>query len=193
MRFFFFLITGKCFIHIPKCAGTSYSKKYYGVRLGHKTYKELKRLCRTNTEFIFIFREPIERLDSAIRFSQAKGHHGGYHDKDILNLTSLIEMLSRPEIEIDPIFQSQSYFIEGLLENEKNISIGLMEKNKITWLNSSQQKDVKIFNKTRNFNPHQNHFSLNSKELKEIVNKYYYKDIHIWEQLKIRASVINSK
>ena len=118
------------FIHIPKCAGTSFSKALYGKPILHTTAKQYKKYFPKSFGKLFkftIIRSPIERTLSAYNFIKSCGSREVsidfkmiYKSKAFDNFENFVKIfLSKKEnLYIDNIFRPQCDFI---FENNKLI------------------------------------------------------------------------
>ena len=112
------------FIHVPKAAGTSISIVVYGRPLGHIPAQTISDFCPNtfaNTSKFSIVRNPWERLVSAYRFSLSQNtQYAGVSNRlryEISKYNSF-EQFVKEYIDgidvnkLDPIFKTQSYFLE---------------------------------------------------------------------------------
>jgi hypothetical protein len=138
------------FIHIPKCAGTSFSKALYGNQILHTTAKQFKKYFPGSFEKLFkftIIRSPIERTISAYNFIKSSGSKDVsidykiiYESKAFDNFENFVKIfLSKKEnLYIDNIFRPQCDFIfennklildyVGIIDNLKEVLIMLESK-----------------------------------------------------------------
>ena len=179
VRYYLFHKTKIAFIHIPKCAGTTVSSYYYGRRLGHKTYLELKPLIPKSAEIIYILRHPVDRLISAYGYAKNNGGtDGDYHGPEINSLNQLEDYLLNTEDENrDPVFQSQKRYIEGL-EGSPQVTKILMGTEQFNDFIRNQ----KMNRKKTNFiaNKKKKDVTIDQKKLNELVYRFYHDDLNYY-------------
>jgi hypothetical protein len=130
------------FIHIPKCAGSSFFINNMGYQGGHDSYRYYEKVLGDRIYEFFIFsvvRNPVSRFVSALNFLKAGGMSGADREaqrllQDIDNPNRVLEMLKdgknislhfRPQVEflknsrsriaVDNIVKMED--IEEILEN----------------------------------------------------------------------------
>tara|TARA_R110002153_G_scaffold119661_5_gene264756 strand:+ start:10129 stop:10839 length:711 start_codon:yes stop_codon:yes gene_type:complete len=117
--------SGLCFIHVPKSAGTAVVRTIFGVRgVGHFKASTIKTVDREYFSHAFkfaIYRDPVERLQSAYRFFI----QGGTEAVKVVNECNkqrgfsnfeefVIDWLPNQDIEkLDYVFQLQSAFLKS--------------------------------------------------------------------------------
>ena len=113
------------FIHIPKCGGLSFSKSLYGFSLGHKDYTYFRPFIKAGREIIFIYRDPIERFQSAWNYALYGGTDDGYMDPSVSRLIrditpeECLRLIKSGHVK-DHIFRTQFSYIEQLFEMDDN-------------------------------------------------------------------------
>ena len=119
------------FIHIPKCAGTSFSHALYNRQIGHMSLEDYFLIDKNFTQNVFKFticRHPLERLISAYHFLK----NGGINKKDLSFSKKylsdcnsfedfVLHQLSRKEVLSYYHFRPQSEYIsyKGIIRVDK--------------------------------------------------------------------------
>ena len=158
--------TDYIFIHIPKNAGTSFSKKYCGNEVGHTTansynIKELKKSAA-------IIRNPYDRLKSCYKYFKMDNNYWSkkygnpkYHDYCKKNsFKKFVDDLHSKKLVFDIHLQPQVYFLkkngviytkiirlEHMNEDFKKIFNKDIE---ISLINKSNHIDIKLDKETKN-------------------------------------------
>ena len=158
--------TDYIFIHIPKNAGTSFSKKYCGNEVGHTkansyNIKELKKSAA-------IIRNPYDRLKSCYKYFKMDNNYWSkkygnakYHDYCKKNsFKKFVDDLHSKKLEFDIHLHPQVYFLKknGLiytklirLEHINEDFKKIFNKDiEIPLINKSKHIDIKLDKETKN-------------------------------------------
>ena len=183
------------FIHIPKCAGTSFSKALYGKQILHTTAKQFKKYFPGSFEKLFkftIIRSPIERTISAYNFIKSSGSKDVsidykiiYESKAFDNFENFVTIfLSKKEnLYIDNIFRPQ---IDFIFENNKLIVdyIGLMDNiEEVSKILKSKGISINLEHTNRQKIPSLSQKEVNEELRKKIIN-IYQSDWELYSKIK---------
>jgi len=183
------------FIHIPKCAGTSFSKALYGKQILHTTAKQYKKYFPKSFDKLFkftIIRSPIDRALSAYNFIKSCGSSDVsidykiiYKSKAFDNFENFVKIfLSKQEnLYIDNIFRPQSDFIfenneqildyVGLVDNLEEVLMMLREKGYSVNLEHTNRQERPFFSQ-----------SGISEELRKQIISIYHSDWELYKKIK---------
>ena len=118
----FYLVVKKrlIFLHIPKNGGVSVSTSIYGMKIGHKNFEYFGLVHRiTRAGIVLIYRDPVDRFFSALKYARAGGTVDGFMSKTVTEFTRnhcVLDILHAIESGSlrDPIFDKQVNYIKGL-------------------------------------------------------------------------------
>ena len=177
---------GVAYIHVPKCGGTSVSTSLYGRRLGHLTYDEI-RLISPNVALCTIIRDPIERFVSAYKFASVGASDGIYLGPKIETLEECLEYIKyTDEVELDPVFRTQSFYLGGILDDKNMGFIGILSsKNAMDYFREKYKIEVLNLNRSNCMN-----VELDGK-FQEKISDLYKGDVVLFQQILDQGGFIS--
>lgn len=112
------------FVHVPKSAGVSLSTSLYGRALGHIPFSQIKKYLGGSVSDYYCFsfiRDPYSRFFSAVNYARKNWNlikgSPGLPSEEQLNgsLDDLVQqwLLGKSDEELNFIFKSQSFFVDG--------------------------------------------------------------------------------
>lgn len=118
---------GWFFIHIPKCGGSNFFIKNFGINYGHKGiqyYQKALGSAFNNYSFYTIVRDPAERFESAFNFLK----NGGISKEDkifnekylkhVKDINEFIPLIVNKKIPTFIHFQTQTSFVSDSKSNK---------------------------------------------------------------------------
>ena len=138
-RWFHYQRAGVAFCHIPKNAGSTIAIEAYGRRLGHIPMSQIlaEMPNEKRVPIVAILRDPVERFLSAYRYATSGGGSDGIIDgadrfTSVATVDSLLdEFVDIPEPERDPVFRSQSFYLDADPKELEQGSLILIEQSNL--------------------------------------------------------------
>lgn len=190
------------FIHIPKCAGTSFVKMTGRDSAGHVLYRDLPGDLRAqiaDKPHLTILRNPVGRLASVFKYAHRTER--SYQSTPLSSTTRwlafsdyIVEGLRRDRPETHYFLRPASLFLEGAPQDQISyINFDRLEEGTAAFMSAIGQPFDGVLPRDNVSAPAPDLDMALTEEARAVLEKVYAEDFRLWERLRPHAVLLSDR